>query len=164
VEDSAEPRPPPEVYDEDLENYKRRRCRGGCLCWRDCSLAYVRGFLLIMWDGMGFFGFDDTKLARLKGHPVSFMRTKFSSIRWTLITILSFALAVSIIYLEGRKIGLQKTQAMTLDKKYKFSYEVSQGLPLMLCSWFYIEELIRKAKGFQASRRGDQKMYQHAQG
>jgi len=31
---------------------------------------------LLLWDGLGFFGFDETKLDRLKGKPVTFF-TKF---------------------------------------------------------------------------------------
>ena len=33
----------------------------------------MREYLLIMWDGMGFFGCDDTKLDRLKGEKVEFL-------------------------------------------------------------------------------------------
>ena len=32
-----------------------------------------------MWDGLGFFGFDERKIARLEGKPVRFL-DKFKSI------------------------------------------------------------------------------------
>ena len=34
---------------------------------------------LIMWDGLGFFGFDDRKIPRLEGKPVRY-RDKFTSV------------------------------------------------------------------------------------
>ena len=52
----------------------------------------------MMWDGLGFFGFDDRKIARLEGKPVKY-RDKFTSIRET--PLLIFGLIVAIIIIAG---------------------------------------------------------------
>ena len=62
----------------------------------------------MIWDGLPFFGFDDTKLARLKGVPVDFC-SKFSSIKWIILTF-SSAIAISIvIFLELNRFGQVKS-------------------------------------------------------
>ena len=53
---------------------------------------------LIMWDGLGFFGFDDRKIPRLEGKPVRF-RDKFTSIKET--PIMTIGLIVAIIIIAG---------------------------------------------------------------
>ena len=39
---------------------------------------FICEYLLLMWDGLGFFGFDDTKIARLRGTKVTWW-TPFTS-------------------------------------------------------------------------------------
>jgi hypothetical protein len=51
---------------------------------------------LIMWDGLGFFGFDDRKIARLEGKPVRY-RDKFTSMQETPLMIIGLIVAVIII-------------------------------------------------------------------
>ena len=53
--------------------------------------GHIRYYLLQLWDGLGFFGFDDTKLDRLIGKPLDFL-TKLSSVRWFILTFGTFAL------------------------------------------------------------------------
>jgi hypothetical protein len=57
-----------------------------------------------MWDGMGFFGFDDTKLARLKGKKVTFM-TKFSSPKSLFFSLLSLSIVLFVIISEAATLG-----------------------------------------------------------
>ena len=45
--------------------------------------AFIQEYVLLLWDGLGFFGFDETKLDRLKGSKVDFL-TKFKSKKWIL--------------------------------------------------------------------------------
>lgn len=58
----------------------------------------------MIWDGNGFFGTDDTKLARLNGKPVTFF-SKFTSIRWIIITFGSLIGAFVILISEINKFG-----------------------------------------------------------
>jgi hypothetical protein len=68
----------------------------------------VKPYLLILWDGMGFFGFDDTKLARLRGVPLTFM-SKFTSLRWTIMSGLSLIFSLYILINEGSKYDTVRT-------------------------------------------------------
>ena len=40
---------------------------------KQTALNLLREYLLILWDGLSFFGADETKLARLKGVKVTFI-------------------------------------------------------------------------------------------
>ena len=67
----------------------------------------MREYLLIMWDGMGFFGCDDTKLDRLKGEKVEF-RTKFKSKKWVTYNLTLLTIVVYVLNQELSKLGTQK--------------------------------------------------------
>ena len=55
----------------------------------------------MMWDGLGFFGFDDRKIGRLEGKPVRW-RDKFTSVKTSSIMVISFIVAIIIIAGEAR--------------------------------------------------------------
>jgi len=61
-------------------------------------------YLFMWWDGLVFFGFDDTKLARLDGAPVSFL-DKFKNKKWLVMTIVSISVISSVIMSETSKLG-----------------------------------------------------------
>jgi hypothetical protein len=65
-------------------------------------------YCLMLWDGLGFFGFDDTKLERLRGAPVTFF-SKFSSIKWTIFTIIAWVVIITVIFTELGSLGKVKT-------------------------------------------------------
>jgi len=79
----------------------------GSRCWS------IRWFFLLIWDGLGFFGFDDTKLARLKGVPLDF-KSKFSSTRWVLLTFLMSVVLILVLVLESGTYGTQKSKTISL--------------------------------------------------
>lgn len=60
-----------------------------------CQL--LKSYLFLMWDGLGFFGFDDNKLDRLKGRPPKWY-DRFYNKRWIAAKIitLSFVLYIFI--------------------------------------------------------------------
>ena len=64
-------------------------------------------------DGNVFFGFDDTKLGRLKGKPEN-LSSKFKSIKWLFATVGSLVLACFLIINEGRNYGKIKTKQISL--------------------------------------------------
>lgn len=50
----------------------------------------------MLWDGLGFFGFDDRKLGRLEGKPVRY-RDKFTSVQETPLMLIGIVVAIIII-------------------------------------------------------------------
>ena len=54
-----------------------------------------------MWDGMGFFGFDDRKLPRLEGKTVKY-QDKFTSIKETPLMTIGLIVAIIIIVSEAK--------------------------------------------------------------
>jgi hypothetical protein len=102
---------------------------------------WVYPYILMLWDGNSFFGFDDTKLARLKGKPVTFF-SKFSSIRWVILTFGSLIGAIVILYLEVNKFGSVKSKDVSLVTEDFYSYEAKDALTVMLVNWFWLDDLI----------------------
>ena len=64
-----------------------------------CSM--LNSFIFIMWDGLGFFGFDDVKLNRLRGIPPKWY-DRFRNKRWILYNI---TVVVLVIYLFASQLG-----------------------------------------------------------
>ena len=104
--------------------------------------------LLFIWDGLGFFGFDDTKLARLKGKPVDFF-TKFTSVRWTVLTFLMSVVLLLVIIFEGGTYGEQKTKSVSLVVEDEYHFDVQDSLPLRMVTWLYLSELFPRVQNFQ---------------
>ena len=72
-------------------------------------------FLYIQWDGLNFFGFDDTKLARLKpGAKPPTVLFKFTSVRWNIITFGSLIGAIFILVYELNKFGSIRSKEISL--------------------------------------------------
>ena len=61
-------------------------------------------YLLLMWDGLGFFGFDDTKIERLRGKKVTFW-TPFTSKKQTLVLLVSIIVSAILISTEVEHLG-----------------------------------------------------------
>ena len=55
----------------------------------------------MLWDGLGFFGFDDRKLSRFEGKPVRYW-DKFTSIMETPLMAIGLIVAIYIIISEGK--------------------------------------------------------------
>ena len=51
-----------------------------------------------MWDGLAFFGFDDRKIGRLEGKPVSWW-DKFTSVKAS--SIMAITIIITIIIIAG---------------------------------------------------------------
>jgi len=59
---------------------------------------------MMMWDGLGFFGFSDTKLPRLRGKKVTLL-TPYLSWKRTPIMFITFVVMVYIIISEAHNLG-----------------------------------------------------------
>ena len=62
----------------------------------------------MLWDGVGFFGSDDTKLGRLKGKKVTW-GTPFGSCKMNTLLILVLTISSFVIITEISHLGNQKT-------------------------------------------------------
>ena len=51
----------------------------------------------MIWDGLPFFGFDDTKLARLNKNGKYEFTDKFTSLKWVFGTVASMAIVIAVI-------------------------------------------------------------------
>ena len=72
------------------------------------SWIYLKQYLWMLWDGSNFFGYDDTKLARLKGEKTSYF-DKFKNKRWLGTTIIMIFICIVVLMRETSKIGTVKS-------------------------------------------------------
>lgn len=58
----------------------------------------------MLWDGITFFGFDKTKLDRIRGIKTSFFEV-FRDFQWVVLTFVTYALVTFIVVEESHKLG-----------------------------------------------------------
>lgn len=58
----------------------------------------------MLWDGLGFFGTDHTKLGRLRGEKVNFL-TPFKSFRYMLLLLIGLSVTLYILITEISTLG-----------------------------------------------------------
>ena len=90
------------------------------------------------WDGLGFFGFDDAKLARLRGEKVTFF-TKFKSWKRTIVTLAIIGMALFILVTELLKYNTVKSSITRLEDISRISYDVEKVLDIMGTNYFYTD-------------------------
>jgi Na+/H+ antiporter NhaC len=93
------------------------------------------------WDGLVFFGFDDTKLARLNGAPVSFT-DKFKNKKWLIMTFTSLFVVSFVIITETSRLGTQKSQTISLIDKAVYDFDSHKVLTMHAVVFFYFNEVI----------------------
>lgn len=71
------------------------------------------GYSLMVWDGLGYFGTDHTKLGRLEGEKVTFW-TPFKSYKVMILSTIGFIVATYVIVTEFNKLGTRKSQTISL--------------------------------------------------
>jgi hypothetical protein len=100
-----------------------------------------------MWDGLGFFGFDDTKLDRIKGKEVGWC-TPLLSIKSTPLMIIGIVVMAYIIINEAGNLGKQKSQTIDLQQNESFTYNIEEAMPLIGTSWFFNAEVFPRAREY----------------
>lgn len=125
----------PEIDDDRETTQKKPRfyCKSLKEVW-----LFLYPYLLLLWDGLSFFGFDDTKLDRLKGHPVTFF-SKFTSLRWIVITFGSLIGALVILSIEIGKYGEVRRKMISLIVRDKYHYDANDAMTIMFVNYFYID-------------------------
>ena len=104
-------------------------------------------YALLMWDGLGFFGFSDTKLDRLKGKKVNWC-TPILSWKTTPLLIIGIIAGLYIIITEVNNLGKQKSQTIDLKQDEAYSYEIVNAMPLIGTTWYFLNEVIPKARAY----------------
>jgi hypothetical protein len=104
----------------------------------------IREYMLMMWDGLGFFGFSETKLGRLKGKKVTWC-TPFMSWSNTPLLFIGLAVMAAIIIMEVDNLGMQKSQTIDLRQEENYEYDIEKAMPLIGATWFYVDEVFAKA-------------------
>ncbi len=59
----------------------------------------------MIWDGLGFFGFDDTKLARLNKNGHYAFTDKCTSFKWVTASIASITVIIAVIASQAKNLG-----------------------------------------------------------
>lgn len=80
----------------------------------------------MVWDGLPFFGFDDTKLARLNKNGHYEFTDKCTSFKWMAFTLGSFSIAIAIIASQVKNIGTIKSQEIQLMSNAGYSFNISE--------------------------------------
>ena len=70
---------------------------------------YFKNYIYLLWDGLGFFGFNDTKLNRLKGIKPRWY-DRFLSKRWVAFNITSLVLVTYVLIEQLKILGSIKSQ------------------------------------------------------
>jgi hypothetical protein len=63
---------------------------------KDTNIDYFKNYIFLLWDGLGFFGFDDNKLERLKGKKPKWY-DKFSNKRWVVARLILSIVFINVL-------------------------------------------------------------------
>ena len=123
-------------------------------------IQYCREYILLLWDGFTFFGFDDTKLGRINGAPVTFL-DKFKSKRWITFTFSGMAVILTVLILEIKNLGQQKSQTVQLIEDFFFNYDLKDSLPLLFANYYYVDEIFPRIQEYQRRTEFDPNAIKH---
>lgn len=108
----------------------------------------------MLWDGLGFFGTDHSKLGRLKGEKVNFC-TKFSSPRTLGISIAGLIVGLYLLITELNKLHTQKAQTIHLQRNELYKYDFSDAIALRSGNWFYVDRVFNHIQEHQQRNRNE---------
>lgn len=95
----------------------------------------VNAYALMIFDGLGFFGFSWHKIDRNKGIPVTW-RTQIPDCLTGTFMLIVFVVSVVIIIQELSKLGTQKQDVTLLRPGLEFKYNAREHLTVLTGSWF----------------------------
>jgi len=79
----------------------------------------IKKYLFLYWDGVVFFGFDDSKLERQRGRPASYL-DKCSSLKRIILYLLAIGIIAYVLITEISKLGDPKSQEVQLLTDHEF--------------------------------------------
>ena len=97
--------------------------------------------MFFIWDGLFFFGFDDTKLARIKTKKPKFA-DKLTSKKWMAILISTIIIATTLIVKEINRYGEEKSQSISLVPASKYDFDINSVFSFLGAVYFYMDELV----------------------
>ena len=97
--------------------------------------------MLLLWDGLGFFKFDDNKLERLKGIHVKWY-DRFKNKRWIIFNFVAIILVVGIIVTHLNSLGTVKSQTINHLYQQKYRYNAANELKLISSYWFNLKDVV----------------------
>jgi hypothetical protein len=106
-------------------------------------------YLFYLWDGLGFFGFDDTKLARIKNKRPGKYMDSCGSFKWSIANLLALIVAVFIISSEVGNLGKIKSKSVTLVPADIYHYDINFAFNWLGVFYFYLSELVPKVRNHQ---------------
>jgi len=116
-------------------------------------------YSLMLWDGLGFFGFDNTKLARLRGQKVTFL-TQFKSFWWMATSFITVFAVFYVSIIEFSKLNTLKSKSISLREQDKYIYNATEVLPVVAISYFFVDEILAKVRAFQELNRQNDELKQ----
>ena len=123
-----------------------------------CDKLY--GYGLLLWDGLGFFGFATSKLERLRGEKVTFL-TPLTNVQFVLMNLILGGAAIAIVLTEVAKLNTQKSQTIDLEQQTTYSWVARDALSLIIGHWFYTDEIFAHIRKYQDETRADPKAIKH---
>ena len=80
---------------------------------------YLTNYTYLLWDGLGFFGFDDNKLERLKGKNPKWY-DRFSNKRWVVSNLIIGFFVIYVLSGQVELLGDVKNQVLNREQKEKY--------------------------------------------
>jgi hypothetical protein len=103
----------------------------------------IENYTFLLWDGLGFFGFDDNKLDRLKGIPSKWY-DRFKNKRWIIYNFLAVIVVVGIITNHLKELGKVKSQTISHEHEAKYRYSAAEKLKLASTYWFNLKDVVER--------------------
>ena len=129
------PPPVPEVEKKAVEGAGARLCN----------------YLLLLWDGIGFFKYKFHEIPRTKGESLSWC-DKCKSVKWVLMTLLIICVFFIVIENEGSKNGQLKSESTMIIPSHEFNFTISNAFPLHMIETFDIEDLLGRIETMQTRK------------
>ena len=96
---------------------------------KNSKWSHFKEYIWMLWDGLEFFGFDDSKLARLRGAKTSVL-DKFKNKKRLFFILLMFLIACYIVIREFGKIGTIKNQQIILNDQATYKFNATSALTM----------------------------------
>ena len=77
--------------------------------------SYLTNYLFLLWDGLGFFGFDDNKLGRLEGKKPKW-HDRFFNKRWLASNLILAAVLDYVLIGQYSTLGDQKSLSLIKEE------------------------------------------------
>ena len=121
----------------------------------------MKEYLFLLWDGMLVFGYDDTKLARLKRKgEKAYFTDKLRNKKYIAVVLIGAIVAILLVLTELSRYGDQKSQSIALMPESKIVYDINQVFNWLGAIYFWMDELVPKIQNFQRENANNSNVFQ----